>query len=42
MLKDELDSKTQDLIRKIEEVDRKVEELADEAGSYDEEDDESD
>ena len=42
VLKDELDSKTQDLIRKIEEVDRKVEELADEAGSYDEEDDESD
>ena len=42
VLKDELEEKTQDLIHKIEEVDRKVEELADEAGSYDDEEDESD
>ena len=42
MLKDELEAKTHNLINKIEDVDRKLEELADEANSYDEEDDESD
>ena len=42
VLKEELDEKTQDLIRKIEDVDRKVEELAEEAEYDDEEDDESD
>ena len=42
MLTDELEAMKHDLINKIEEVDKKVEELAEEGGSYDDEDEESD
>ena len=42
VLTDELEAMKHDLINKIEEVDKKVEELAEEGGSYDDEDEESD
>ena len=42
MIKDELEGKTNNLIDRIEELDKKVEELLQEADSYGDEDEESD